>query len=252
MRLSFFIHESELTGGEGFAMYGPEHLIWLAAAAAAIYLCARWYRGLTAQSRRTARIVIGLLPLLLELLKDGVLLATGHFDWCYLPFQLCGLSIFVELAYALRPNKYVGEVLFALCMPGAAAALLFPNWTNYPVFSFYAMHSFVIHTALVGCVVMLLAAGEIKPDPGRLWCCGVFLLIAAPPLYLLNKRLDTNFMFLNWPSPGSPLVFFAKLFGEPGYLLGYPIMMALVWALMYLPFLLIRRDEAKRASAGCQ
>lgn len=242
--MGFFVHESELKGGEGFALFGWQHLLALGLSVLAIALAARWYRTKPERTRRRVGLGIGIALLALEALKDAVLLLTGHFDWCYLPFQLCGLSLFIEFAYSVRPRPWLGEIMYALCMPGAAAALLFPNWNAYPPLCFYALHSQIIHTLLAGYVVMLLASGDLRPSAKRLWCCAVFLLAVAPPLYFLNHRLDTNFMFLNWPSPGSPLVFFEKLFGTPGYLLGYPIMMAVAWTLMYLPFALRRRKRA--------
>ena len=61
---------------------------------------------------------------------------------------------------------------------------------------------------------------------------GVAAIMLALPVYVLNKRWNTNYMFLNLPPEGSPLAWFAFL-GAPGYLLGYIPLALGVWSLLY-------------------
>jgi len=100
--------------------------------------------------------------------------------------------------------------------------------------------------------MMLFFGGKIKPGARRLPYCFLFLVAISVPIYFFDKRIDANFLFLNWPSPGSPLVWFEKWLGNPGYILGYIPMAAVVWTTLYLPVELKRRWETKgkRKSPG--
>ena len=48
-------------------------------------------------------------------------------------------------------------------------------------------------------------------------------------------------MFLNWAEEGTPLVPFEALFGNPGYIAGILILLAVVWLIMYTPWALADR-----------
>ena len=58
---------------------------------------------------------------------------------------------------------------------------------------------------------------------------------------------DTNFMFLNGPSKGSPLVFLYDIFGG-GYLIALIVLVLSAWLLMYLPWEVSYRKKAKNQS----
>ena len=82
---------------------------------------------------------------------------------------------------------------------------------------------------------MLVAGGELRPDTRRAPACLGIMLLIAVPVYVFDRLMGTNYMFLNWPLPGSPLEWFAFL-GRPGYLLGYIPLLAAAWTVIYAPF----------------
>ena len=82
---------------------------------------------------------------------------------------------------------------------------------------------------------MLTAGGDVVPDEKRLPKCFACLACTAAVLYVFNQCFGTNYMFLAYPSPGSPLEFFAAKLGNPGYIAGYLPIIAAVWLLLYLP-----------------
>jgi uncharacterized membrane protein YwaF len=96
---------------------------------------------------------------------------------------------------------------------------------------------FTVHALLVAYPLSQVIAGEMRPEPKYLPRCLAILACCAVPIFFLNRALGTNYMFLMWPSPGSPLEWFASFLGVPGYLLGYLPMLAVIWLLLYLPFL---------------
>lgn len=228
--------------GEGFALYGGIHILWLAAAAAiCVFLCLLYRRLGEAGRRRTER---GLAALLLvgEASRLAVVALTGAMSVAWLPLHFCGLAVFIEAFYVLRPGEVLGDVLYAACMPGALMALLFPDWTNYPPFCFISLNSFLMHALLTAFPLMLVCGGRIRPRARNIPKVFFFLLLLAIPTYFLNKATDMNFMFLNWPSPGSPLMWFEPL-GRPGYLAGYLPIAAVVWAALYLPWIWVGRRK---------
>ncbi len=237
----FFTAQENIPPGLGFRLFGPSHLLWLAGtalfAAALCLLCRR------AGPRLRRRLCLGLClaMLALELGWLAILLATDQFTWNYLPLDLCDLAVFGELLCLLRPGPVREELGWCLWLPGAAMALLFPNWTPLPPLNFLYLRSFFLHALLVTFPLLRLAGGELRPDPRRLPACLAAGLALCVPVYGVDRLLDQNFFFLNAPSPGSPLELFARWFGEPGYLLGIPLLLAPVWLLLYLPPILVRR-----------
>ena len=79
------------------------------------------------------------------------------------------------------------------------------------------------------------AQQTIRPDTRRAPACLGIMLLIAVPVYVFDRLMGTNYMFLNWPLPGSPLEWFAFL-GRPGYLLGYIPLLAAAWTVIYAPF----------------
>lgn len=240
----FFTLEQDLPAGAGFALWGREHLCWLAIGAALGVILCLLYRRVGGRGRMALRIAVGCAVLLCELLKDGNLIVQGAFGVYYLPLHLCGLAVFFTVCHCLRPGETVGNFLYSTCVPGAAFALLFPDWTVYPAFSYHSLVAFVVHSLLVIYPLMLVCGGDLRPDARLLPRCLGILAVLAAAVYVFDRAFQANYMFLLLPAPGSPLEWFASFLGNPGYLLGYLPMLAAVWALLYLPFALRRKGCA--------
>lgn len=248
----FFTLEQDLPAGVGFELWGSEHIVWLCfAATIAAGLCLL-YRGGNANRRKTLRIAAGCAVLALEFAKDINLVLQGGMDVYTLPLHLCGLAVFFTFFHSLRPENTVGNFLYSTCMPGAAFALACPDWTWYPAFSYVSIVAFLVHTFLVAYPLMLLSGGDLRREAKRFPFCFLILVVLAIPIYFFDRHFGANYMFLLWPSPGSPLEWFASLLGVPGYLLGYFPLMAVVWTLLYLPYGKKINDSAQRKEAQMQ
>ena len=57
----------------------------------------------------------------------------------------------------------------------------------------------------------------------------------------VNGKFDTNFMFLNKASEGSPLTVLVDLFGEDMYYVSFAVFVLIVWHIMYGAYSLINR-----------
>ena len=224
----------------GFGLFSSAHFVWLALSAAVISSVSILYRKAAPSSRRYIRMTVAAVMLAVELLKAVLLMHAGEYDIGRLPLHLCGLSIYMVFLHSLFPRSgetIYSQFLFAFCMPGAAAALIFPDWVGYPLFSFMTFAGFTLHSLIVLYVIMLVCSGDIVPDPRRLPSCTAIMLLIAVPVFFFDRLTGTNYMFLNYPSPGSPLEWFSFL-GRPGYLLGFIPLSLIIWAVIYLPFIL--------------
>lgn len=185
--------------------------------------------------------VLGSYIFLQEMIKNLVLILLGEFSWGYLPFHLCGINILLIAFDVIKQTKVVRSFLYYFAIPGAALALLFPNWTEMPVWNFFHLHSFTIHILLVLYPLLLVSADQVSTDL-KSALRGTLLLVAlAIPVYGLNLLWDTNFMFLMHPDSGNPLELFESLLGS--HLWGFPILLPVVILLMYLPSRLIRNRK---------
>lgn len=225
----------------GFSLYGPYHIGWLIVITLIVVFVSKHFEKLDAYRREVLQRKIAWFILLFEIVKDLYLITRNEFSVEYLPFALCGFAIFAIFYHAYSNSLIIGEMLYNLFLPGAIAGLLFCNWTHRPIYEFMSVFSFVFHLALVMYCVMVLYAGVVQPNKKRILSSVLFLAAAGPLLYRLNKRWDTNFMFLNTPSPGSPLVPLENLFGNPGYIFGLACIIVLLWIVMYLPWNKLRR-----------
>jgi len=239
----FFATPDNIPAGMGFSLFGGCHLAWLGFAALLILISALAYRAGGEKRRRVMRFYCAAALIALEAAKISTLLIMRSFRPWYLPLHLCSINIFLILAHSIRPSRLAEELLYALCLPGAVIALLFPGWQEMPPANFIHIHSFLCHILLALYPVMLLAGGELRPDIRRLPKCAALLLLACALIYPLNLALGTNFFFLHYPGSGNPLVWFYERLGSPGYLVGLPVIAAALWALLYIPPTLLNRKK---------
>lgn len=230
----------------GFDLYCPGHLIWLAAIAAAVVLAARYYVKQTDERKTWLRKFFAVALLVSEFVKDIILIIIGAPMKGYLPFHLCGLAIFAILYDAFGKNRRITTQMLAYAfMPGAVSALLFCNWTEYPFLNFMCIHSFVFHGWIVIYVVMLYAAGEIRANYKGLWQTAGIMAVCAVPIYILDKLIDENYLFLNEASEGSPLVIlwdiFGTRFGAPGYVISAAALVVAVFHVLYPVYRMINK-----------
>ena len=239
----FFTVDKYLPEGVGFQTFGLTHLIWLLCGAAFWVAACLFYRRLSADKKKRALQILGAYIFLQEMLKNLVLIIQGEFSWGYLPFHLCGINILLITFDIFKQTKTVRSFLYYFAIPGAMLALLFPNWTDTPVWNFFHIHSFTIHILLVLYPLLLVTTGQAETDL-KAGLKGTLLLIAmAIPVYGLNVLWGTNFMFLMEPDSGNPLEMFEKLLGS--HLWGFPILLPVVILIMYLPMALIRKAKKK-------
>lgn len=242
--IMFFKTKDNIPEGLGFSTFDLTHIIWLLIGVAVCVVACIFYKKMSAKNQRLTLIILGSYIFFQEMLKNVVVAAVGEFGYGYLPFHLCGINILLIAFDVFKPTKIIRGFLYYFCIPGAALALLFPNWTSQPVWNFFHLHSFTIHILLVLYPMLLITSGQIEINLKVALKSLVLLIALAIPVYGLNLMWGTNFMFLMKPDSGNPLELFEKLLGS--HLWGFPILLPVVFFIMYLPILIAKKVKAKK------
>ena len=241
----FFVTSENVPEGVGFQTFGPTHLIWLLCGILFCIAACICFRKLSEKKQKLVLKLLGSYIFLQEMAKNLVLIILGEFSWGYLPFHLCGINILLILFDVFKQVKTVRSFLYYFAIPGAALALLFPNWTSMPVWNFFHIHSFTIHFLLVLYPLLLVTTGQASTSLKDAFRGVALLVTVAIPVYGLNLLWDTNFMFLMEPDSGNPLELFEKLLGS--HLWGFPILLPVVIFIMYIPILVIKKLDKNKS-----
>ena len=237
----FFVYWDELPENVGFSIFGPAHILWLAILTAGIAIITIWYYRLRETGRRRVKRFIGWFLVGEIIVRMIYLLVIGKQTVYELPLHLCSLAGFLCLLHSYKSVEWLNQSLYALCLPGAIFALLFSDWTIYPAIHFISIEGFSFHAGIVLYVICMLVTGQIVPCLKKIWKAFLFLGIAAGAVFVFDKIFDTNYMFLNWPPEKSPLEWLASFMGNPGYLIGYAVLVFLIPCVMVLAYERIRK-----------
>ena len=227
------MYEEGVVRMQHFQAFDVVHSSWLIGIVFFICLNIYFYKRISFQQQKKWRIVIFWTLLVSEVFKQLYFYFTNSYSYWSPPLHLCGLGIFIIGYHTYRANVTSATLLYALTLPGAVIALLFPGWTNEPIGSFLHIHSFVFHALLVVYVVVLVANKELKTREKELWRAVLFLLVTVPPIYVYNHQFNTNFMFLNRPVKGTPLQLLYDAAGSSGYLASLCAVLIVVWIVLY-------------------
>ena len=137
---------------DSFTHFCPEHIAML------VMLTVLTVAGLVITRKmpdRNAVLLIRFLSVIVllgETLQDILLIRDGGNLIEFLPLHLCNLGIFVNLLASFTRGKiraFFAEISVVLILPGAIGALLFPDWTYRPFWSYLPLLCFFTHALLV-------------------------------------------------------------------------------------------------------
>lgn len=250
--IPFFTYEDDVPAGAGYQIFSAKHSACLIAVA--ILMSVIGYFFVKADEKNRDRILkaIPVFLLCMEASKWIVLFSLHHANIGMLPLHLCGLAVYDYLLVSFLPSErargFFGEIAVILLAPGSVFALLLPDWTFYPVWNFFNIYGYLWHELLVLYAVLLLIDHRVNPRICHIWYEAVFLGVIVPPIYIFDKRFSCNYMFVNWPPEDTPLSWLASFMGNPGYLIGYAVMAAVVMLIIYVPFELVHFINKKDVS----
>ena len=244
----FWKQQDDIPFGNGYPLFGKEHIASTAVTLVMVVLFAFLFRKSDEKKQRRILKAIPLFMAALEIFKDLFLVSVHRFGLGYLPLHVCSIGIFVFMLREILPWKKAkdifGEVAVILIMPGALAALIFPDWTYlYPVLNFINLHSFVWHGLLVLYPLMILINGEVKPSVKHIHYVLLFLCAVVPPIYAFDKKTGCNYFFVSRPEVSTPLEWIYNITGSKGYLIGYGVLTVSVILVEYVILYLLGFNE---------
>lgn len=187
-----------------------------AGAAARLYCRAAWGLGLTVYAAMAV--------------QEGVLLAADMLTWqTGLPLHLCSMMGVLSLPMLLSGRRFLWHLSLYLGLPGAAMALLFPAVLPTPWPMITELSFFVLHAGLILAPILPLCLGG-RPSPRGAAAAGGFLLAAGLAVIEINERLGSNYLFVSWAIPGTPLEWLGR-WGMAAYRMLLAALCALLLAL---------------------
>ena len=233
--LSYYIPEEAR-----FSMFGADHFIYMVSGLLLVFGAALSVRKL---SERQATILIRATALFLFAFYFVRAYLWYNYHWSYhfldfVPLHLCIVSGFLFPVLVFTQNKLLWNLSYSVLMPGAVVAIITPeNTLNfYHAYGWMPLVYFVWHVLVVAIPVMQVASGKLVPDiklfPRVILILGGYAVL----VYIFNKKMDSNFLYLNNAARGTPLEFFQDWLGNPGYLIPLAVLVILICFLMFLPW----------------
>lgn len=237
--LYFWKEIHDLPAGIGFGLFSRQHFAALLCCALGIAAVLRFFLKFSKKRQDAFLKTVALSLLTGNLLRDLFLLAVHRMSLAYLPLHLCSFAIFVYLLQAFLPDRFLffrkalGEIGLVLLMPGTICALIFPDWTAYPLWNFMCLHSFIWHAVLVFYPLALFMSRRIQPSIRHLWYPILYLCILVPPTAIFNHFTGCNYLFIMRPPKGTPLELLYSLLGSY-WRIGYALLVLAILFLIYL------------------
>lgn len=242
----FWLEETDIPDGYGFELFGIGHISVIVMVLSLAMTVALIYRRHNNLRKGILTAVSFLLPLT-EIAKIIFLQKAGRFGIGHLPLHLCSLSIIIYPMYMLiRSGKirdFLGDFSCLVLLPSGLGAILFPDWTMYPIISFMSLSSFAWHTLQITLPLCLCFSGEVSLKRGCILKSIIFLIMVTIPVYLFDRRFSCNYFFLQNPVPG-PLEAVYLKFGTTGYLPALGILVVLIIFITYGVIRMITRKMA--------
>ncbi len=229
---------------DSFSHFCPEHVGMLITIAAAVTAGLLFLRKSSEKNASSVLCLLSVLAFTGEVIQDILLVSEGGDILGFLPLHLCNLGLFVNLAASFTRGKiqsFFAEISIILIMPGAIGALLFPDWTYRPFWSYLPMLCFLTHSLLVFIPLAYLVRGSAKVSFRHFRYPYLFLAATVPPIYLLNIMTGQNYMFLSYPPAGSPLEWIYNFTGEGFYLAGLALLLTVILIIEYSAYTVARK-----------
>jgi len=230
----------------GFVLFSLLHYTMLAAVFAASWWWAAWARRHPdALRRRHVEEMVAYANLALWIVIRLYLITPEQFQWnVFVPLGMCDIMTLLVTLKLLNPaNRWLSIALYFGGIGLCTNALLTPDLKEGPLqFEFWAF--WLRHAAIMVVAIYDLAVWNFRPNwnDWKRACVsglGYVALVTA-----VNVAFKVNFGFLGDSLPGNPSVL--DFLGPwPLRLLWVIAFVALLWALMVVPWLRFRRAPAR-------
>ncbi len=226
-----------------FSAFNTEHKVWMLYALLSTIL---WvWAGRSAASfaaKRQIALAMGMVGVVAWVYANFVMLGTHQMKTqSVIPLHLC-YFLNLALPYIFWKNRLERlDWLYPIIMAGCMQALITPDLDErFP--HYYNVRYWLVHVALVQHVFYAIFVYGFRPTPKGILKCVAFINIYALCLVPINWLLNTNFLYLRKPAGGSIM---EKLGPWPQYLMGIEVLMFVLFAVVYLPFIFVKKSDAQ-------
>ena len=246
----FWAEEQDIPAGSGFSLWGKEHLLALAVIALVIVALTVWFGKLKSEKQTVFLRIIAIALPILEVVRIVVLCLDGRMGVGHLPLHLCSLAIYIYPVIAFYPNEkvrgFLAEFSLITLLPASLSALLFPDWTMYPLMNFFSLHSFIWHGLQIAFPIHCLMVKWYSPNVRNLWKNTLFLLAGGVLVGLFDSRMSCNYWFLRHPVPDTPLEWIYNIAGAKWYVASLLLLSILVNLAVYAVYYLYANHSSKK------
>ncbi len=223
-----------------FASFTFSHFIYIILGVAAI-VCMAWYVKKCSADRAKKTIKVISIVLLVFYFLRAYMFYRYYENFELLdiaPLHLCIISGFVLPVTVFTRNKLLWNLSYSVLMPGALIAIITPEvtLTRYHAFGWMPLIFFAWHFLVVMIPILQIASGELVPEIRQYPKVTMLLCAYALFIFILNKMLDTNYLYLNGAAKGTVLELFENWLGNPGYIIPMAALVLAASFLMYLPW----------------
>ena len=246
----FWLHEEDLPDSIGNELFCAVHLVYIAVFLALFFAYIFLYRKLDEDRRARADRILGSAVFFFGLCEYGITALIGHFTIYTLPLHVCSLMFLLTVLHAwtnrarsgsfgAKLHGFLSAVLFHPGILGSLAALLFPDWLNYPFWNYLSISGFLLHGFLLVYGASLLVKIAEAPDPKTLLLHDLrdsilFLSAGAIAILLFDRVTGANYWFMAGPGSDSPFTGLYLHSGYGVYLLAYLLTALFITGLWYV------------------
>lgn len=193
---------------EPFMMFSTSHM--MAMLVIGILLIALKFSSYRIRDRflrkNTIEKTFALSLLMIEWLYYIWMALGGHWDVRHsLPFELCSISLYAAIIFLLTNQRHFYPFVFFAGIGGAIQAIVTPDLEfGFPHFRFF--HFFYTHAGIILTAFYFTWMKGNRPSFKNLMQTMALLNVVAVVVYLMNRIVDGNYMFLRMkPENGSLL-----------------------------------------------
>ncbi|MFM9949364.1 MAG: TIGR02206 family membrane protein [Saprospiraceae bacterium] len=225
-----------------FSLYGIQHItVIMLIICLSIGLPIFAKRSLSQKQQLLSSRIMTILISFWVILYDFILLYLGKFNYkTDLPIDICNIIGLLIPFLMWNPNKRLFSYLYFYIMAGTTQVVFIPHlFDGFPNFIFIKF--WVVHGGLVVYILYVAVIWKFQLTLNDFWRSFLFLQLYALLVYLINKLIGANYIFLvQKPPTYSVLDYFGPW---PIYLLVADSIMLFLMFMVYLPYLKPHKEK---------
>jgi hypothetical integral membrane protein (TIGR02206 family) len=150
-----------------------------------------------------------------------------------LPLQLSDLAALLAVVMLVTKSDRIFQFMYFAGLGSAIQVILTPDLYKFSFPHFLFFQSFVSHGGVVlACLFMVVVLGY-RPNIRAMWVTILIVNLYAGCLFIVNKTLGSNYMYIMRKAGMSILNFLGPW---PWYLLSVELLMIVSFYILYSPF----------------